>query len=309
MIACHVSALPQVAALAFAFEWSSLALPLIWFGVIVLTLIVESQTADLVAIWFAPSAFVSLILSFFNVQFWVQFGIFIGLTVVGLILSFTLIRPMMKKRIKIEKTNVDAMAGKLALVEEDVNNEDLASEDETVRNTALDYVKKDLKAVLDNVNAIKAKVEIVNAKTELLKNVYDAFVKDGAVSAAYLADMKAKVEESAAMKVEADAALATANETLEAAKTLAAKASVKVEDVETPVVDTPTAPTETVTQGYNKYFVDDGSLVAVTYGGKNGVDADPYRTFLLNYNYYAVIVVYNGTTYEIQPYDYAVINY
>lgn len=122
MIACHVSALPQVAALAFAFEWSSLALPLIWFGVIVLTLVVESQTADLVAIWFAPSAFVSLILSFFNVQFWVQFGIFIGLTVVGLILSFTLIRPMMKKRIKIEKTNVDAMAGKLALVEEDVNN-------------------------------------------------------------------------------------------------------------------------------------------------------------------------------------------
>ena len=123
MIACHVpTILQQTAALLFAFEWKSLALPLLWFGIIVLTLIVESQTADLVAIWFAPSAFVSLILSFFNVQFWVQFGVFIGLTVVGLILSFALIRPMMKKRNKVEKTNAEAMAGKLALVDEDIDN-------------------------------------------------------------------------------------------------------------------------------------------------------------------------------------------
>jgi membrane protein implicated in regulation of membrane protease activity len=117
MIPCHVPA-----SLFFTFEWGSLALPLLWFGIIVATLILESQTADLVAIWFAPGAFVSLILSFFNVQFWVQFGVFIGVTVLGLILSFTWIRPMMRKRNKVEKTNVDALAGKLAMVEEDVNN-------------------------------------------------------------------------------------------------------------------------------------------------------------------------------------------
>jgi membrane protein implicated in regulation of membrane protease activity len=117
MIPCHVPT-----SLFFTFEWGSLALPLLWFGIIVATLILESQTADLVAIWFAPGAFVSLILSFFNVQFWVQFGAFIGVTVLGLILSFTWIRPMMRKRNKVEKTNVDALAGKLAMVEEDVNN-------------------------------------------------------------------------------------------------------------------------------------------------------------------------------------------
>jgi membrane protein implicated in regulation of membrane protease activity len=108
--------------LLLAVEWSSLSLPLLWFGIIVVTLIVESQTADLVAIWFAPSAFVAMILSFFKVQFWLQFGVFVVLTLIGLILSFTLIRPMMKKRSKVEKTNVDAMAGKLALVEEDIDN-------------------------------------------------------------------------------------------------------------------------------------------------------------------------------------------
>lgn len=117
MISCHV-----LTSMFLAFEWSSMTLPLLWFGIIVATLIVESQTADLVAIWFAPSAFVALILSFFQVQFWVQFGVFVGLTLIGLLLSFTIFRPMMKKREKTVKTNVDAMAGKLALVEEDVNN-------------------------------------------------------------------------------------------------------------------------------------------------------------------------------------------
>ena len=103
-------------------DWSTFLVPFAWFGVIVLTLVIESQTADLISIWFAPGAFVALILSFFEIDFWVQFAVFIGLTVVGMILSFAVFRPMMKKRNKVEKTNADALAGKLALVEEDVNN-------------------------------------------------------------------------------------------------------------------------------------------------------------------------------------------
>ena len=123
MIACPIpTVLSQAAALLLSFEWRTLALPLLWFGIIVLTLIIESQTADLVAIWFAPAAFVALILSFFSLQFWVQFGVFIGITVIGLILSFALIRPMMKKCNKVEKTNAEAMVGKLAHVEEDIDN-------------------------------------------------------------------------------------------------------------------------------------------------------------------------------------------
>ncbi len=123
MSACSVSAiLPQLSSLFADFEWKFLTLPLLWFGIFLLTLIVESQTADLVAIWFAPGAFVALILSFLNVQFWVQFGVFVGLTIFGLILSFAWIRPMMKKRNKIEKTNAEALEGKQALVEEDIQN-------------------------------------------------------------------------------------------------------------------------------------------------------------------------------------------
>lgn len=103
-------------------DWSNILIPLAWFGVIVFTLVIESQTADLISIWFAPGAFVALILSFFGVEFWIQLAVFIGVTVVGMILSFTVFRPMMRRRSKIVPTNVDALAGRAVQVEEAVNN-------------------------------------------------------------------------------------------------------------------------------------------------------------------------------------------
>ncbi len=40
------------------------------------------------------------------------------------------------------------------------------------------------------------------------------------------------------------------------------------------------------------YVSDNGNIVAVTYGGKDGVDSAAYKTFILNYNNYAVTVKY-----------------
>ena len=67
---------------------------------------------------------------------------------------------------------------------------------------------------------------------------------------------------------------------------------------------------EEVDEGYNytKYTNDNGNIVAVTYGGKNGVDADPYRTFVLNYNYFDVTVEFEGQTYTIPAFGYVVID-
>ena len=100
----------------------SLTLPLIWFGVVLLTLVVESQTADLVSIWFAPGAFIAMILAFCDVHIGIQLGVFVGCTILGLALTFTIFRPRMKAKSKVEKTNADAMEGKQALVEEDIDN-------------------------------------------------------------------------------------------------------------------------------------------------------------------------------------------
>ena len=58
---------------------------------------------------------------------------------------------------------------------------------------------------------------------------------------------------------------------------------------------------------YTKYTNDNGNIVAVTYGGKNGNDNDPYRTFILNYNYFSVTVEFEGQSYTIPAFGYTVI--
>ncbi len=123
MLACVIPGyLPNAVALLAGFEWKELLLPLLWFSVILLTLVIESQTADLVSIWFAPGAFVAMILAFLDVHIAIQLAVFVALTVIGLILTFSVIRPRVKAKAHTEKTNADAMAGKLALVEEDIDN-------------------------------------------------------------------------------------------------------------------------------------------------------------------------------------------
>lgn len=124
MLAYNImSILPQAMALFVRVNWRSVALPLIWFGIIVLTLYIEGQTADLIAIWFAPSALTALIMSFFKTSFKWQLAAFVGMTLLGLMASFFIIRPLMEKRFKVEKTNADALSGKLAFVEEEIDND------------------------------------------------------------------------------------------------------------------------------------------------------------------------------------------
>ena len=59
------------------------------------------------------------------------------------------------------------------------------------------------------------------------------------------------------------------------------------------------------------YLSDNGNIVSVTYGGKDGDDYAAYKTFILNYNNYAVTVKYevNGEVhiYTIPANDYAVV--
>jgi hypothetical protein len=59
----------------------------------------------------------------------------------------------------------------------------------------------------------------------------------------------------------------------------------------------------------DKYVYDDGSVLAVTYGGKNGDDDAAYRTFILNYNAFKVTVKYGDTEYTVDGYGYVVINH
>lgn len=68
-------------------------------------------------------------------------------------------------------------------------------------------------------------------------------------------------------------------------------------------------PEEDPSYVYTKYTNDDGNIVAVTYGGKNGNDNEAYRTFILNYNFFDVKTTYNGVTYTIPAFGFIRIDY
>lgn len=95
----------------------------IWVGLIVLALVVEFSTPELVSIWFACGALVALILAAFAVPFWIQALVFVAISLV-LLLS---LRKILAKFLKAEdqKTNADSFVGKsFKLIQEIKDGED-----------------------------------------------------------------------------------------------------------------------------------------------------------------------------------------
>lgn len=97
-----------------------------WLGVLVLAVVAEALTSDLVAIWFFPSALVALVLSFFSVPWWVQLIVFFALGLLLVVCTRRICRRFLEK--KDHKTNVDALIGKACIVTEEIRNIDEVGE-------------------------------------------------------------------------------------------------------------------------------------------------------------------------------------
>ena len=95
---------------------------LVWVALFISALVIEAQTAELVAIWFLPGILVSMILSFFEVGELVQWIVFAAISAVLLTLAFTVFRKKLLKNHGSEPTDTDLLLGKEALVIEDINN-------------------------------------------------------------------------------------------------------------------------------------------------------------------------------------------
>lgn len=93
---------------------------LVWLIGIIVFLILEGVTYQLVSIWFAVGAAGGLIASVMGARFNIQMTVFLAISIVLLIC----LRPVSKKllRTKKEKTNVDSLIGKDVLITKEVNN-------------------------------------------------------------------------------------------------------------------------------------------------------------------------------------------
>lgn len=91
---------------------------ILWLITIIALSFVEAATVNLVSIWFIASALISLILSFFEISFFIQFAVFV---IVGVLLMITT-KPILKKWIKPKdiKTNFDRVIGMIGVVTEEI---------------------------------------------------------------------------------------------------------------------------------------------------------------------------------------------
>ena len=91
-----------------------------WLAVLIVLLLVEIATLGLTTIWFAGGALIACVAALLHASIWVQIVLFLVISV--LLLLFT--RPVAVRYMNKNwtKTNVDSMAGKEAVVTEDIDN-------------------------------------------------------------------------------------------------------------------------------------------------------------------------------------------
>lgn len=96
-------------------------LVIMWICAVVVFVIIEAFTVQLVCIWFGVAALVTMVATLLGAPLWLQLTIFPVCTV--LMLVFT--RPIVKKLMgsKVTHTNADRILGMKAVVIQDVDND------------------------------------------------------------------------------------------------------------------------------------------------------------------------------------------
>ncbi|MEE0867203.1 MAG: NfeD family protein [Clostridia bacterium] len=93
---------------------------LFWMVLTVLLATVEALTVQLVCIWLACGSLIAMICAALNLNITVQIVAFIIASTLLLICTRPLVKRLMKN--STEKTNVDAIIGKTAVVTDDIDN-------------------------------------------------------------------------------------------------------------------------------------------------------------------------------------------
>lgn len=93
---------------------------LFWIIALVVLIVVEAVTAQMVTIWFAAGAVGAIVAERLGAEVWVQWVVFVAVSAVALIAT----RPLVKKitKAKVQPTNADRCIGMVAVVTEEINN-------------------------------------------------------------------------------------------------------------------------------------------------------------------------------------------
>lgn len=131
----------------------------IWFGALLLFLVLEGMSAAVVALWFAAGALVAMVAAICGAQLWLQAVLFAVVSLVFL----ALLKPIVQKYFtpKLTKTNADALVGTVGPVLEDIDNVHatgrvkLGGMDWSARSTTGAPIAKDVLVQVDRIEGNK----------------------------------------------------------------------------------------------------------------------------------------------------------
>ena len=95
---------------------------IIWLILLVVFVILEAATVQLICIWFAAGSLAAMVVSLLGGALWLQILVFFTLSIVLLSLLWPLVRKHFKP--KLVATNADALVGKRCKVTEDIDPAD-----------------------------------------------------------------------------------------------------------------------------------------------------------------------------------------
>ena len=92
---------------------------IIWLALIVVFIIMEAATVQLISTWFAVGALAAMIVSLIGGEVWLQVVVFLTVSIVLLALLWPMARKHLKP--KLVATNADALIGKVCTVTEAID--------------------------------------------------------------------------------------------------------------------------------------------------------------------------------------------
>ena len=139
------------------------AMVIIWLGAVVVFVVVEALTVQLLCIWFAAASIVSLVLALLGAPEWAQIVVFFVCTALLLIFTRPIVRRLMNK--PQARTNADRILGMPAIVIQEINNDKAEGQVKvinqiwTARSITGDVIPADAKVVIRAIEGVKAIVE------------------------------------------------------------------------------------------------------------------------------------------------------
>ena len=142
---------------------------LFWIAAAVVFLVIEMSTAALVSLWFTVGALAALGLSLLKLALWAQVLAFLAVS--GALLA--MLRPMLKKHVKITRTNVDSLIGKKGIVTADIDNLSAVGQiklngmEWTARSSSGNPIPAGTVILVDRIEGVKAYVTPVKAEAKV----------------------------------------------------------------------------------------------------------------------------------------------